>query len=258
MVFGRAKKHGSVEMIELGKVKSLNDLPENIRGLFTDENGVISLDESRVRTDVDVANVKRDKDKERDLGNAAKAELNKWKALGNSPEEITEKIADLESRSGNSTEQTEKIANLQRDLRKAKSDYDALKGELDTIKPDYEKIKTEIRQRQTGDALSDFVKTLKNVDANRLTRALKKDIMLGLIGLDESGEGLVCKDGTKLEDYAMDTARDFGFILTNTPGESRSGSEHISSKAKQNADHGGNPLAMESVFDDETAAVLDK
>ena len=245
-------------MIELGKVKSLNDLPECIRGLFTDENGVISLDESRVRTDVDVANVKRDKDKERDLGNAAKAELAKFKALGNTPEEITEKIADLESRSGNSTEQTEKIAALQRDLRKAKSDFDTLKGELDTIKPDYEKIKTENRQRKTGDALTNFVRTLKNVDAERLSRALKKDIMLGLIDLDESGEGLVCKDGTKLEEYAMDTARDFGFILTNTPGESRSGSERISSKAKQTADHGGNPLVMESVFDDETAAVLDK
>ena len=245
-------------MIELGNVKSLNDLPENIRGLFTESDGVVSLDETRVRTDVDVANMKRDKDKERDLGNAAKAELAKFKALGKTPEEITEKIAELESRSGNSTEQTEKIATLQRDLRKAKSDFDTLKGELDAIKPDYEKIKTEIRQRQTGDALTEFVKTLKNVDSDRLTRALKKDIMLGLIELDESGEGLVCKDGTKLEDYAMDTARDFGFILTNTPGESRSGSERFSSKAKQNADHGGANLAGESIFDDETAAVLDK
>lgn len=247
-------------MIELGKVKSLNDLPESIRSLFTEEDGVISLDETRVRTDVDVANVKRDKDKERDLGNAAKAELAKWKALGNSPEEITEKIADLESRSGNSSEQTEKIANLQRDLRKAKSDFDTLKGELDAIKPSYEQLKTENRQRKTGDALTNFVKTLKNVDAERLSRALKKDIMLGLIDLDESGEGLVCKDGTKLEEYAMATAQDFGFILTNTPGASRSGSEHFSDKAKRNADGSvtGSLTTPEDVFDDEILAELRK
>lgn len=246
-------------MIELGKVKSLNDLPEHIRSLFTENEGVISLDETRVRTDVDVANVKRDKDKERDLGNAAKAELAKWKALGNSPDEITEKIADLESRSGNSSEQTEKIANLQRDLRKAKSDFDTLKGELDTIKPAYEKIKTENRQRKTGDALAEFVKTLKNVDSDRLSRALKKDIMLGLIELDESGEGLVCKDGTKLEDYAMNTAKDFGFILTNTPGESRSGTEHpFSANAKRNADNreAGGFNSPDDVFDEETLAQL--
>ena len=168
-------------MIELSAVKSLNDLPENIRGLFSEKDGALSLDETRVRTDVDVANMKRDKDKERDLGNAAKAELAKFKELGSTPEEITAKIAELESRSGNSSEQTEKIANLQRELRKSQTDYNTLKSELDTIKPDYEKIKTENRQRKTGEALADFVKTLKNVDADRLTRALKKDIMLGLI-----------------------------------------------------------------------------
>ena len=246
-------------MIEIGKVQSLNDLPENIRGLFAEgENGAILLDESRVRTEQDVANVKRDNDKERDLGNAAKAELAKFKAIGSSPEEITEKIANLESRSGNSTEQTEKIAALQRDLRKSKSDFETLKNEYDSIKPEYEKIKTENRQRKTGDALSDFVKTLKNVDSERLTRALKKDIMLGLIELDESGEGLVCKDGTKLEDYAMDTAKDFGFILNNTSGNSRTGSEHFSNRAKQNTDRGSLNPAYENVFDEETAAILDK
>lgn len=243
-------------MIELSAVKSLNDLPENIRGLFSEKDGALSLDETRVRTDVDVANMKRDKDKERDLGNAAKAELAKFKELGSTPEEITAKIAELESRSGNSSEQTEKIANLQRELRKSQTDYNTLKSELDTIKPDYEKIKTENHQRKTGEALADFVKTLKNVDADRLTRALKKDIMLGLIELDESGEGLVCKDGSKLEDYAMNTAKDFGFITPNTPGKSGNGTGNISEKAKQNANNFGG-IEPGDIFDDDTLAKLD-
>lgn len=243
-------------MIELSAVKSLNDLPENIRGLFTEKDGAVSLDETRVKTDVDIANMKKSKDKEVSYHNAAKAELAKFKAIGKTPEEIESRIADLESRSGNSTEQTEKIASLQRDLRKALTDNSALKGELNTIKPDYENIKAENRQRKTGDALSEFVKTLKNVDNDRLTRSLKKDIMLGLIELDESGEGLVCKDGSKLEDYAMDTAKDFGFLLSSTPGRSNPGSDHIPPAAKRNSDFKLNP-ASDDIFDDDVVAKLD-
>lgn len=243
-------------MIELGKVKSLNDLPEGIRCLFTEDEGKVSLDETRVRTDLDVANVKRDKDKERDLGNAAKAELAKYKAFG-TPDEIADKIADLESRSGNSNEQTEKLANLQRDYRKLQGDFNSTKKELETIKPEYERIKTENRQRKTGDCLAEFVRGLKNVDNERLTRALKKDIMLGLIALDESGEGLVCKDGSKLEDYAMQTAKDFGFVLTNTPGKSNPGS-NISERAKTDANTHGIMTSEESIFDDDVVASLNK
>ena len=123
-------------MIELSSIKSLSDLPENIRSLFTELDNGLALDETRVRTDVDVANLKRDKDKERDLANAAKAELAKFKELGNTPDEIANRIADAESRSGSSSEQTERIAALQRDLRKSQADYSTLKGKLDAIEPD--------------------------------------------------------------------------------------------------------------------------
>ena len=245
-------------MIELGKIKSLNDIPESIRNLFAEDDGVISLDETRVRTDVDVANVQKAKEKERDLGNAAKAELAKFKAIGSTPDEITDRIAELESRGGNSTEQTEKIAALQRELRKAQGEASSFKTELETIKPDYERIKTENRQRKTGETLSDFVRGLKNVDSERLTRALKKDIMLGLIQLDESGEGLVCKDGSKLEDYAMQTAKDFGFVLGNTPGKSSAGTPHISQTARQNADNRQLTPADNDIFDEDVVDALNK
>lgn len=253
MVLGGNKR--SKKMIKLDTVKSLNDLPENIRELFVEEDGVISLDETRVRTETDVANVKRDKDKERDLANAAKAELSKFKAIGKTSEEIAEKIADLESRSGNSSEQTEKLVTLQRELRKVKSEHDAIKTELDTIRPDYERIQTENRQRKTAETLGDFVKTLKGVDAERLTRYLKKDIMLGMIGLDETGEVLVCKDGSKLEDYAMDVAKDFGFIRVNTPGKSNAPTLPISARAKTGS---ASPefSAVAGIFDDEEIAKL--
>jgi hypothetical protein len=96
---------------------------------------------------------------------------------------------------------------------------------------------------------------MKGVDNERLTRALKKDIMLGLIDLDEAGESLVCKDGGKLEDYAMNTAKDFGFILKSTPGQSQPGAPVIPPTVKSP----GNQLpgAEESIFDDDIKAKLD-
>lgn len=244
-------------MIDLSAVKSLSDLPENIRGLFTETESGVALDETRVRTDLDVANLKRDKDKERDAANAARAELAKYKDLG-SPDEIANRIADAESRGGNATEQTEKIAALQRDLRKSQTDYNALKGKLELMEPDYEKLKVENRHRKTGDALASVVSGLKNVNADRLLRLLKKDASLGLLELDESGEGIICKDGSKIEDYAMTTANDFGLVLQNTPGQSSGNGNRITPQSKQNTDRKGFDGMPESIFDDDTIALLDK
>ncbi len=220
-------------MIDLSKVKSLSDLPENVRSIFIEADGVVSLDEAKLQTEADVANVKKAKDKEVAEHNATKAELAKFKSLNLTADEITSKIEDLESRSGNGSELTERLANLQRDHAKLKTESAGYKKELDEIKPEYENYRKELHQRKTGDALSEFVKTLKGVDAERLSRALKKDIMLGLIDLDESGENLICKDGGKLEDYAMDTAKDYGFIRDTTPGGSNPGARRIPQTAKQ-------------------------
>lgn len=245
-------------MIELSSVKSLSDLPESIRSLFTELDNGLALDETRVRTDVDVANLKRDKDKERDLANAARAELAKFKELGSTPDEIANRIAEAESRSGSSTEQTERIAALQRDLRKAQADNSTLKGKLDQIEPDYEKLKVENRHRKTGDALASVVSGLKNVNADRLLRLLKKDASLGLLELDESGEGIICKDGSKIEEYAMTTANDFGLVLQNTPGQSSGNGNRITPQSKQNTDKGSFNAMGESILDDDVASLLDK
>lgn len=245
-------------MIELSSIKSLSDLPENIRSLFTELDNGLALDESRVRTDVDVANLKRDKNKERDLANAAKAELAKFKELGATAEDIANRIADAESRSGSSSEQTERIAALQKDLRKAQSESFQFKSKLDQIEPDYEKLKVESRHRKTGDALASVVGGLKNIDADRLLRLLKKDASLGLLELDESGEGIICKDGSKIEDYAMTTANDFGLVLQNTPGQSSGNGNRITPQSKQNTDKGAFNAMGESILDDDVASLLDK
>ena len=242
-------------MLILSKVKSLNDLPENLRDMFKlSDEGELSLDETRVKTEADVANMKKAKDKEVADHNAAKAELAKFREIAKTPDELTQKIQDLESRGGNSQEVNERLAEAVREKNQLKSQLTKIEGEFNQVKPEYENLRAESRRRKTEDALNEFVKNLKGVDGDRLRRSLNKDIQLGLIELDESGEGLKCKTGDKLEDYAMTTAKDFGFLVENTPGVSSPGSNRIPPQVKHQATldvHGG-----DSVLDDDVVAKL--
>jgi len=230
---------------------TLDAVPETLKSLFSvDAEGELQLDETKVKTLTDVENLKRDKDKERDAANQARAELAKFKEIGT--------VEDIKTRlEAKDSEKDERLAQLQRDLRKSNSDRDAYKEELDKIKPDYENLKTETRQRKTSDVLSEFVGKLKGVDAPRLTRALKKDIALGLIELDESGDGLKCKDGSDISQYAQDVAKDFGFLVDSTAGESKT-TESITQNQinRTNDNKGGLPVDNTDMFEDDVMKQL--
>lgn len=233
------------------KELTLDTVPDALKSLFSvDAEKGLQLDETKVRTLTDVENLKRDKDKERDAANAYKAELAKFKEIGT--------IEDIKTRlEAKDSEKDERLAQLQRDLRKSNSDRDTYKDELDKIKPDYENLKNDVRQRKTSDVLSEFVGKLKGVDAPRLTRALKKDIALGLIELDESGGGLRCKDGTDISQYAQDVAKDFGFTLNSTAGNSQT-TENITQNQinRTNDNHGGIPVDNTDMFEDDVLKQL--
>ena len=203
--------------IQLSSIKSLNDLPEGIRGAFAlSEEGALSLDETKIRTVADVEAVKRAKDQEVAAHNATSAELKRFRDLGLS----VEQILDLQSKSGSATEQTERIKSLLASQKEAQAKLSAVQAELDGIKPQYQQLKKEAVERQTADVLAKSVKAMKGVDVERLTRALSKDIKLGLVTLDESGEGLKCSDGASFEAYAKSVADDYGFVLKSQPGAS--------------------------------------
>lgn len=239
-------------MFDFSTARSLDDLPEVLRPLCSVEEGKVLLDETRIRTEEDVRKIKEAKDKERNDHNLAKAELAKYRDLGKTPEELSERLTDLESRSNaGSAAKDERIAEVLRENNRLKGELSKVSGELDLIKPEHEKYKMEIQRRLTGDALSKFVKGLKDVDSDKLATVLQKDIQLGLISLDESGEGLLCKDGTDLKEYAMSTAKTFGFMVENTPGAGNPGNGKIPAAAKQNY-----KPQLASIFDDETVAQL--
>ena len=228
------------------KELTLDGVPASIKSLFSvDSEGNLTLDESKVRTETDVANVKRDKDKERDAANQYKAELAKYKEIG--------EIDDIKSRLEKADENAgEKLVSTQKELNKIKGEYTELKKQIDSIQPQYEKMKSDLKNRKTADILTEFVKTLKDVDGDKLTRALKKDVQLGIIELDESETGLVCKDGTDLTQYANDVAKDYGFIVQSKPG----GSQTVNplTKPQVNAAEKNQRQQYqqsESIFDDE-------
>jgi hypothetical protein len=233
------------------KELTLDGVPANLKALFAvDDEGNLTLDETKVRTETDVANVKRDKDKERDAANQYKAELAKYKELGDL-EEVKSRLANADENAG------EKLVSTQKELHKVKSDYATLKGQYDSIQPQYEKMKADLKNRKTADILTEFVKTLQNVDGDKLTRALKKDIQLGIIGLDESEQGLVCKDGTDITQYANDVAKDYGFVTKSTPG----GSQTVNPITKPQVNRTDNNQRQqykqeESIFDAEEISKL--
>lgn len=211
---------------------SLDEVPEVVRGFCSAEGDVVSLDETKIKTQADVDAVLESKRKEAADHSATKAKLALWTKLGESPDAVKAQLDDLQSRAGSSNDQTERIAALQREKNRISGEYDKLKADFDKIKPEYDQMQKQIYENKVFEVLENSVKKLQGVDAGRLTRALRKDVALGMIGLDESQEGLTVKTGEKFADYAMSVANDFNFKATNTPGHSNPGTERIPNNIK--------------------------
>lgn len=214
-------------MVEIN-AQTLGDLPQNIAAAFQVVDGKVMLDETLLKTKADVDAVLEGKRKEVNDHNSTKAVLEKWKALGyDTPDAVADLIADLQNRSGNSSELTEKLAALQREKRDILKERDGYKAELDGIKPIFEEQKKAITTNKINELIVGEVSKLKGIDAERLNLTLKRDVALGLIGLDESGEALTVKTGTDFAKYAMEQADLFGFKLANNPGGSNPGNDKL-------------------------------
>lgn len=242
-------------MIEIA-VQSLGDLPQNLASICKEVDGKVMLDETLLKSQADVDAVLESKRKEVNDHNATKAVLDKWRKLGTSPEEVFDKLSDLESRSASGNDLTEKLAALQREKRDIIRERDTFKSELEGIKPLFEQQKKTITEAKINSLIETETARLKGVDASKLNRSLKRDAALGLISLDESGEALVVKTGGEFAKYAMEQAQDFGFLLPNTPG----GSEPGPDKFPRNLPAQQKPVlpGQENYLDEDVAAALDK
>lgn len=214
-------------MVEIN-AQTLGDLPQNIAAAFQVVDGKVMLDTSLLKTKADVDAVLEGKRKEVNDHNSTKAVLEKWKALGyDTPDAVADLIADLQNRSGNSSELTEKLAALQREKRDILKERDGFKAELDGIKPLFEEQKRTLTSNKINELILEETAKLKGVDAAKLNLMLKRDVATGIIGLDESGEALAIKTGGEFAKYAMEQAELFGFKLANTPGGSNPGNDKL-------------------------------
>ena len=236
--------------MKLNGYASLDDVPEVVRGICSvGEDGVVSLDETKIKTQQDIDNVLEAKRKESADHSKTKEALAVWQKIGENPEAVLVRIAELESRAGSSTAQTDRIAELLREKSKLSGDYEALKAEHAKIKPEYDKILQKLQVTKTHEIMEREIKKLQGVDANRLLQSLKKDVSLKMITIDESGEGLVVSTGESFAEYAKGQADIFNFKISNTPGASNPGGDISAGKSPA---LGGN-----SFVDDDTAALLD-
>lgn len=206
---------------------SLDDVKAEIRPYCVATEDGVMLDTTKLKTQKDIDSVVEAKRKETSDHSVTKQKLAAWQKLGETPDTVQQKIIDLESRVGTESELSGRVANLLRDNRKLSADLESAKNELDTIKPEYETQKKVLLEQKTYEVLSNCVNKIKGIDNVKLTQALRKDVLLGILTLDESGEGLTVKTGDAFEKYAKEQAEIFGFKLHNNPGRSKTFDEDI-------------------------------
>lgn len=240
-------------MINLSAVKSLNDIPESFRHLFSlDDGGTLSLDEGKLKTQQDIDNILEAKKKEVSDHNATKAELAKYRKLAGSAEELEARLSELEASSGSASEQSEKLKKALLDFKAKEKEAATIKAKLDAMLPEYEQLKAAQTRARIASLVDEELKAHKEVDSERTRRVLLKDIATGYIGLDETGTVLQLKDGGKLGDYIDQTAKDFGFTVKSTAGATL-GSHGVNFRAS-NDGHKQFSVQEESFLDDASLA----
>ncbi len=232
--------------------KSLSEVPEIMKPFCTESEGVVTFDESKIKTEQDVQNVKSAKDKEVADHNATKAELSKYKAIGKTPEDL-QSIADeyptlKEGSKTNDEFLTEKKGRLAAE--RERDDFKSKFEKSNTEAEEYKKFKTKAMKSDKWKEVRDVLeKDGKDIDKCDIFYEDIED----QLELDEIGEFKEFR-GKSVLDFFKNRAEKMGWVKTNTPGASNPGVKKIPATVKNSPS--GLP-GSESFFDDKTAAMLD-
>ena len=120
------------------------------------------------------------------------------------------------------------------------------------MEPEFEKLKLAQTKVKIAELVDEELKGHKDIDTDRTRRVLLKDVNMGYIGLDDTGTVLQLKDGGKLGEYIDQTAKDFGFLVRNTPGVT-TGASGAGNRAS-NDGHKQFSLESENFLDDAAMA----
>lgn len=252
MVFAAGIQQGEVKMIKLG-CSSLDEVPEGLRGICSVENGVVSLDDSKLKTEQDVQKALDARDHEKNDHKATKEKLAVWQKLGKTPEEIQTIIDEYptlkEGAKSNEDYLNERKAHLatQRDRDAFKSKFEDAERqvkELQSFKDaglraaKWKEIRTRLGEKYDADKLDMLYEDIEDK-----------------LQIDEIGEFMPYK-GKSVEEYFANRAERMGWTIHNTPGKSQPGTEKIPPKLPSSKNV-PLPGSGDGFLDDDIAAQLD-
>lgn len=182
-------------------VTNLEEVPEAIRSLcVADAEGKVSLDETKVKTPLDVERALEAKRKANVELSEAKAALNVYRSLGD-PDDIKAVI-----------EKPDNATEIKKQLRLKEKELADLQPKL----AEYNTLLASKREQQVRQKVHSIINKLpQDYDRARLT-ALSEDY-LGKFQLDDTGELAPIGDQT-VEDYLKSRADIFNMKVSSTPG----------------------------------------
>lgn len=238
-------------MLKLG-CNSLDEVPENLRGLCSADGGVVSLDDTKLKTEADVQNALNARDHEKNDHKATREKLAPWMKLGKSAEEIQAILDEYPSlKEGSKSNE---------DYLEEKKQHAATRRELEGLKTKYADAERQVGELQSYKTSG--VRTAKwkeirerlaqKYDVDKLDM-LYEDIEDNLV-LDEIGE-LSQYKGKSVEEYFANRAERMGWTIRNTPGDSRPGVDKIPPNLPKQRPQV--PGADGGFLDEDTASKLD-
>lgn len=229
---------------------SLDEVPENLRGICAVENGSVSLDETKLKTAADVENVLKAKRMEVEAHNETKTRLAAWEKLGRGVDEvqgILDEYPALKGGAKTNKEYLEERKNHQQAIR----ELDAAKETIATLT---EKNK-ELLGYKVKSQKSAAWKVVRDELAKKFDGA-KLDMMFedneDNLEVDEIGEFKPYK-GKTVREFFTKRAEAFGWMLPNTSGGSNPGDSRIPAQPKPEYQPTGG-----GVLEDNEKALLDQ
>ncbi len=246
-----AKNRMEKIMIKLA-CKSLDDVPEVLRGICSVAGDVVSLDETKFKTEEDVKRALDAKEHEKSDHKATREKLAMWTALGKSVEDVQSILDEYPA--------LKEGAKSGEDFLNERKAHRATMRELETLKAKYsdaEKQVEELKSYKTSATRSAKWRELRSklgekYDADKLDM-LYEDIE-DRLQLDEIGEFAPYK-GKSVEEFFANRAERMGWTIRNTPGTSSPGVNKIPETLPKSPTM-NNPFMGESILDDDVVEML--
>lgn len=214
------------------EVDTLEGVPEEYRGLYSEtDEGKFQLDEALARRLSGGANAAKALRDERANVSNLKRQLQAFKALGETPEAVQERIDEAEAKAGNSADREEIEAAIQR---RFEAKEKTLNNQIAELKEELQGTREESDREFLGREIADAISTtnaiptaLRPILRERI-RITREDGQRSVVVLDDEGQPAIGANGETLsvKAYAekLRANEDYGFAFkASTPSGAGTG-----------------------------------